>query len=182
MTLDCPSECPYLQQARQHQEPRNLEELPAEEVFPAVRVSEDFLRQRETLIAGTLQKLADLSRRDPQLHDRDIVAALSNMATGYQTLITSGLMYQQQLPNLVQQGVADTLHQLVTEFRELERKHRGRAAAQDEDVLKAVVFLLRLTQLHTSGRPRSRGFLDFVRKEFAEAVGAAEVGSRLIIP
>ena len=41
VTLECPSECPYLQQARQHEKPRDSVENPPEEIFPAIRLRQD---------------------------------------------------------------------------------------------------------------------------------------------
>ena len=38
VTLECPSECSYLQQARQHEKPRDFPENPPEEMFPAIRL------------------------------------------------------------------------------------------------------------------------------------------------
>jgi hypothetical protein len=104
VSLDCPSECPYLEQARQHQKPSSLEEMPQDEVFPAIRLSQEFLGQREQLIGGILQTIAQVSRHDPNLHDREVIAALVNMAKSYQTLTTSGLVYQEGLPNLAEQA------------------------------------------------------------------------------
>ena len=95
VTLDCPSECPYLQQARQHEKPRNFQDMPADEFFPEIEVTEQFLHERETLIAGLSQALLRLSRADRDLHDRQIIGALANLAKSYQTLVVSGLVYQE---------------------------------------------------------------------------------------
>ena len=77
LTLDCPSECPYLQQARQHEKPRQLEDAPPQEVFPKIELSDEFLRDREPVISGILQTLGRLSRSDRSLTDREAIAALA---------------------------------------------------------------------------------------------------------
>jgi hypothetical protein len=186
VTLDCPSECPYLQQARQHDKPRSFEDLPADEVFPKIDVPEQFLHDREQFIAGVLQTLGRLSRSDRNLHDREIIGALANLAKSYQTLVGSGLVYQEALPNPVQQTIIEAVRQLVKEFQEVEREHLGHTTLRDGDVLKMLVFTLRLAQIHTSGRPRSRGFIDFLNTRFAELNtspdAAAEPASRIILP
>src|ERR1700754_3626265 len=69
VTLDCPSECPYLQQARAHEKPKNFDDLPADEVFPAIEIREDFLDRHRPLMAGMLQTLGRISRVDRELHD-----------------------------------------------------------------------------------------------------------------
>ncbi len=172
LTLDCPSDCTYLQQARQHQEPRRLEDLPQEELFPAIEVPEQFLREHEPLLMGVWHTLARRYAADPKLTDREVIGALANMAKSYQTLVGSGLVYQEATPGLAQQAIMEALGRLLEEFRALERKHLGYAALKDGDVLKALVFSLRLAHMHTSGRLLSRGFLDFLREQFPEKTSA----------
>ena len=185
-TLDCPSECTYLQQARQHEKPRQLEDAPPEEVFPKVELSDEFLQAREPVISGILQTIGRLSRRDRSLNDREVIAALVNLAKSYRTLVGSGLIYEQVPPSLAQQALIEAVRQLLQEFRELEREHLGYTTLKDTEVLKVLVLALRLAHIHTSGRPLSRAFLDFLHDRFAEALSsiaaADEPGSRIIMP
>ena len=185
-TLDCPSECPYLQQARQHEKPRQLEDAPPEEVFPKVELSDEFLQDREPVISGILHTIGGLSRNDGSLNDREVIAALVNLAKSYQTLVGSGLIYEQVPPSLAQQALIEAVRRLLQEFRELEREHLGYTTLKDTEVLKVLVLALRLAHIHTSGRPLSRGFLDFLHDRFAEALSsiaaADEPGSRIIMP
>ena len=185
-TLDCPSECPYLQQARQHEKPRQLEDAPPEEVFPKVELSDEFLQAREPVISGILQTIGRLSRRDRSLNDQEVIAALVNLAKSYRTLVGSGLIYEQVPPSLAQQALIEAVRRLLQEFRELEREHLGHTTLKDADVLKVLVLALRLAHIHTSGRPLSRAFLDFLHDRFAEALSsiaaADEPGSRIIMP
>ncbi|MGB8888683.1 MAG: hypothetical protein WCC87_18280 [Candidatus Korobacteraceae bacterium] len=186
VTLDCPCECPYLQQARQHQKPRTFEDLPADEVFPKIEVPEQFLHDREPLIAGVLQTLARLSRSDRDLHDREMIGALANLARSYQTLVGSGLVYEEALPNPAQRTIIETLRQLLQEFREVEHQHLGHTTLRDTEILQTLVFILRLAHLPTSGRPRSRGFIDFLNERFTEPAPSLgetpEPASRIILP
>ena len=185
-TLDCPSECTYLQQARQHEKPRHLEDAPPEEVFPKVELSDEFLQAREPVISGILQTIGRLSRRDRSLNDQEVIAALVNLAKSYQTLVGSGLIYEQVPPSLAQQALIEAVRRLLQEFRELEREHLGYTTLKDTEVLKVLVLALRLAHIHTSGRPLSRAFLDFLHDRFAEALSsiaaADEPGSRIIMP
>ena len=186
VTLDCPSDCPYLQQARQHEEPKRLEDLPAEETFPAIEVSEQFLREHEPLMLGVWHTLSRRYAADRNLTDREVIGALANMAKSQQTLVSSGLVYEEALPSLAQQAIIDALRQLLQEFRELEQKHIGHSTLKDTDVLKTLVFTLRLAHMQTSGRPRSRRFLDFLRERFPDAqtaiATADEPSNRIIVP
>ena len=186
LTLDCPSECPYLQQARQHQKPRPLEEAPPEEVFHQIELSDEFLHHREPVVSGILHSIGRLARGDRNLTDREVIAALANLAKSYQTLVGSGLVYEQVSPSLAQQALIEAVRQLLEEFRQLEREHLGHTTLRDAEVLKVLVLVLRLAHIHTSGRPRSRGFLDFVHQQFRETQSsiatADEPGSRIIMP
>jgi hypothetical protein len=166
LTLECPSDCAYLQQARQHEEPRKLENLRSEELFPTVDIEGQFLREHEPLVLGFWHTLAKHYNSNRSLTDREVIGALANMAKSYQTLVGSGLVYQEAMPGLAQQAIISALRQLLSEFREVEQKHLGRTALRDGDILKALVFTLRLAHMRTSGRPFSRRFLDFVRVQF----------------
>ena len=186
VTLECPAECPYLEQARQHEKPHDFGEKLADELFPSIELTQDFLHRYEALIAGLLQTLARIAQAERTLKDREIIAALSTMASSYQTLVSSGLVYQETSANPAQLAIVDTLRASVEEFRKLEQQHLGYAALRDNDVLKALVFMIRLAHLHTSGRPLSRAFIDGLRERFPGLTSSGEVatetGNRIILP
>jgi hypothetical protein len=186
VTLECPSECPYLQQARQHEKPRDNVENPPEEVFPSIRLRPDFMQQHEPLVLGVLQILSRVSTDDRQLKDSELIGALVNMARSQQTLIASGLLYEESLPNPVQQSVINVLRRSFEEYREVETRHLGHSRLKSAEIFHALVFTLRLAHIHTSGRPLSRGFIDFLHQQFPQSIttleSASEPGSRIIIP
>jgi hypothetical protein len=186
VTLDCPSECPYLQQARQHEKPRNFDDMPVDEVFPRIDIREDFVEQHRPLIAGVLQTLGRISRADRNLNDRDIIGGMAKMAASYQTLVGSGLLYQEPVASPAQLKLIEQLRRLLEEFREVEQRHLGRTTLRDADIMLMLVFTLRLAHLHTSGRPRSRGFIDFLQQQFPEVPASADAaavpGGRIIMP
>lgn len=186
LTLDCPSDCVYLQQARQHDGLRPVEDIPAEQLFATVEVPEQFLREHEPLLAGVWHTLLKRYSADRSLTDREVIGALANMARSYQTLVSSGLVYEESTPGLAQQAILEALRRLVEEYRELEQEHLSHTALRDSDVLKALVFTLRMAHMRTSGRPFSRRFLDFLREQFPEAepaiATASDPGGRIIMP
>ena len=75
---------------------------------------------------------------------------------------------------------------MVKEYREAEQKHIGYSSLKDSEVLKGLVFLVRMAHARTSGRPKSRAFIDFLFVQFPERQSAiaspAEAGSRIIVP
>jgi len=185
VTLDCPSTCEYLQQARRNERPRAISELDQEAIFPKVEVRQNFVYEREPLIVGLSFGLARVARADGSLSDRDAIAAVTALARKYQTLTGSGLYYETAVTSVPQQTIIAELEKMIAQYRELEQKHLGYATLKDSEALEALVFLVRMAQGRTSGRPKSRAFLDFLFAQFPEksgVVASAESASRLIVP
>lgn len=186
VSLDCPSECPYLRQARRNESTRDLrQEVDRDAWFPQLDVPPTFLYEHEPLLGGLSFGVARVARTDRALHDRDVIAALTALAKTYETLVNSGLHYEAPTAHVGQQALIAELQKMLAEYRAVEEEHRGYSTLRDSEVLKALVFLLRLALGKTSGRPRSRAFLDFVSEQFPEqssASAAPESGSRIIVP
>jgi hypothetical protein len=185
VTLDCPSECVYLQQAREHERPRPIEQLDQSAIFPNVEVGQQFIYQQEHLVLGLSYALAKSARTSMAIRDSDLISALTAVARSYETLSNSGLHYDAPVTNLSHQMIGAELQKMVKEFREAEQKHIGYTRLRDSDVLRALVFLLRMAVTRTSGRPKSRAFVDFLGRQFPEkepAVAGPEEGSRIIVP
>lgn len=214
VTLDCPSDCPYLLQSRQqraHAKAQNglPEQVDPAALFPEVEIDERFLHEREELLLGLSfalakgarggrslggRSLGDLSLGNPAPVDTDLIAALSSLAKSYETLVNSNLIYEPPTANLANQNIvqeiARELETMVKEFRETERQHindmQGRRPLRDSEVLKALVFLLRMSFARTSGRPKSRVFIDSLLAMFPEKQsvlnGPEEAGNRIVIP
>lgn len=185
VTLDCPSDCVYLHQARQHEKPRSADELKDANLFLQVDVGDQFIYEQEHLLLGLTFALVKAARSNPTLNDRDLIAALTSMAGSYETLVNSGLHYESPVTSLGQQAVVAEVQQMVKEYREAEQKHLGYSRLHDSDILRALVFLVRMGHGRTSGRPKSRAFLDFLFSQFPEkkaGIGTPhEAGSRIVI-
>ncbi|HXM22820.1 MAG TPA: hypothetical protein VN948_16295 [Terriglobales bacterium] len=186
MTLDCPGDCVYLQQAREHEKPRPLQDLDQAALFLQVEIGEKFLYEHEHLILGLSYALAKSAQADRLIKDTDLIAALASMTKKQETLVNSGLHYETPITSLSQQAVVAEMHNMLKEYREAEQKHLGYSRLHESDVLRALVFLLRMGHARTSGRPKSRAFVDFVLAQFPEKQSAvvtpAEAASRIIIP
>jgi len=186
VTLDCPSACPYLQQARQHEKPRSAHQFDAAALFLHVEVSDRFTYEHEHLLMGLSYALTKAAQADRSLHDGDLITALSAMCASRERLVTSGLHYEQPLANGSQLAVAAQVEDRLKSYREAEQKHLGHSTLRDADVLRALVFLVRLGLGRTSGRPKSRAFVEFLFAQFPEkesALGAPQdAGSRIIVP
>ncbi len=186
VTLDCPSDCPYLAQAHEHEKPRSADQIDPAALFLQVEVSDQFMYEKEHLLMGLTYALAKAARADRSLHDQDLMAALAVLSKSYERRVNSGLHYEQPLTSDSQRRAAAEIETMVQEYREAEQKHTGYASLRDSDVLKALVFLVRLATGRTSGRPKSRAFVEFLFAQFPEkesaVVGPQEAGSRIILP
>ena len=69
MTLDCPSDCPYLLQAREHEKPRSADQVDAAGLFLQVELSDQFMYEKEHLLMGLSYALAKASRADRGHHE-----------------------------------------------------------------------------------------------------------------
>ncbi len=183
VTLDCPTTCVYLQQARQFEKPRSLEDLPAESLFPQIEVPEGFLRENQEILPGFWFALVKRMRADRSLNDREVIAALRSLAKSYETRVNSGLHYEPPTTSVPQQAMIDEINAMLKEYRDTEQKHVGYTRLRDSDIFRLVVFLLRFAEMRTSGRPKSRAFLDWLATQFPEDKSiAAPSESRLIVP
>ena len=186
VTLDCPSGCVYLQQAREHEKQRSIGDMNPADLFVQVEVEDQFLYQHEHLLMGLTFALSKSVRADRSLNDPDLIAALTALTKTWETLVNSGLHYENPIASPAQHAVVAEVQDMVKEYREAEQKHVGYVQLRDSEVLRALVFLVRMAHGRTSGRPKSRAFVDFLLAQFPEkpsGIAAPEdVGSRLITP
>lgn len=186
VTLDCPSDCPYLQQAREHEKPRSADRIDPAGLFLQIAVSDQFMYEKEHLLLGLTYALYQAARADRSLNDRDLIATLSVLCTSYERRVNSGLHYEQPLTSDAQRRAAAEVENMVKEYREAEQQHVGYSSLRDSEVLKALVFLIRLAHGRTSGRPKSRALVEYLFAQFPEKDAAVltpqEAGSRIILP
>jgi hypothetical protein len=185
VTLDCPSDCSYLRQAREHEKPRQISDLDQAVLFPQVEITQPFLYEHEHLIMGLYFALAKNARGNLQVKDVDLIAALTAMAQNYETLVNSGLHYEPPIAGLMQQAIVAEIQSMVKEYRETEQKHLGYGRLRDQDVLRVLVFMVRMGQARTNGKPKSRAFVEAVVAPFPEkesALAEPTQSSSLIIP
>jgi len=186
VTLDCPSDCPYLLQAREHEKPRSPDQLDPAALFLEIEVSDQFMYEKEHLLMGLTFALAKAARADRSINDQDLIAALTMLTKSYERRVNSGLHYEPPLTSDSQRRAANEIETMVKEYRQAEQKHVGYSSLRDSEVLKALVFLVRLAHGRTSGRPKSRAFVEFLFVQFPEKESAVltpqEAGSRIILP
>jgi hypothetical protein len=161
-----------------------LQDLDQSALFPQVNIGEQFLYEQEHLLLGLTFALAKSARSDRSVKDADLIAALTTLTKTYETLANSGLFYSPPITSVSQQNVISELQNMLKDYREAEQKHTGQTRLRDSDVLRALVFLIRMAQARTNGRPKSRAFVDVLFAQFPEKPSIdvpEETGSRIIL-
>lgn len=161
-TIDCPSSCEYLQEARAHERPIAVaeDELPNRDV----RVTEEFLEKHEALILWLTAALAE-AMGSRKAVDRDAAEALEALIKTYRTL-QSGLIYETRPQNPYANQIQERLKASIEDLSKRIAEKSGLHTLRDADVLGVLVFLQRLQIAHNNGRPRGRMFYDFLRQSF----------------
>src|SRR5436190_12898073 len=98
VTLNCPLDCVYLQEARKHERPADVN--PAEFPNQDIRVSEAFLRENETLVVAMGRAVLQAGLETAGAVDSDVAEALAALIRTYRTL-ESGLYYETRPDNMV---------------------------------------------------------------------------------
>jgi hypothetical protein len=164
ITIDCPSDCPHLREARLRETGPALKEadLPNRDV----RLSEQFIQQQEPVVFALALALRR-AMEEQRAVDFDAREALTSLIRTYRTL-ESGLIYETQPTNPYAATILDRLKAAVENLRKALQAEAGMPVLRDADVLGVLVFLERLELQHNNGRRRGRAFLDFLRAYLPE--------------
>lgn len=162
-SLECPVECGYLQQAHKQEIPRAPEDLKGEEGFPDVEISRKFYYDWEPLIGGLMAMLGSLCAEHPEWHDRDVIDALIAIARNYRRLAESGIIYEETVPSVVQRAIGTEIQKNIDEYRAVEERQFGAFTLKDSDVMRVLIFMVRITHPQTTGRPKSRALVERLR-------------------
>jgi hypothetical protein len=159
VTVDCPYDCEYLQEARKHEPPAEID--PATMGNPDIRVTEEFVESHTPLmlaLGGVLLGAAAQTRAV----DSDVREALASLIQTYRTL-QRGVIYESLPANPLAANLCRETQELVEAYLKEETRRLGMTKTRDLDVLRVLVFFERLALDRNHGRPRSRAFLDLLR-------------------
>lgn len=180
VTVDCPLECEYLQEARRHDRPAATD--PAQWPNQDLQVSEEFLVDHEDLLMAMGRALAAAAFDAPGTVDFDAREALEGLIRTHRTL-ESGVYYESVPPNPLAANVYRGVQAGAAEFRQAEQQRLGMSRTRDSDVLRVLAFLQRVELDRNNGRRRGRAFLDGLRGLYEEAPAAGgPAPSSLILP
>lgn len=177
VSLSCPLECEYLQEAHRHEKPLPVEE--AQLSYPAILVTEDLVRDQEELLLFCVYALLQAAVRTAGAIDSDVMAALEAVIQTYRTA-ESGLLYETRPENFVALGVQRFFVASLNDYQKLREERETVPLVRSSEVLAMLVFLHRIGQQNQNGRPRGRMFLDLLRHMTPEE-GVPERPSGIIV-
>lgn len=183
VTIDCPSDCRYLIEARR-QEREHRKPLPAQEVpFADLGIDPGLVREQRGIISGLGFTIVRFAQENPSARDADVLAALKALAETYRTL-GSGLYYERPPEDRVQAALYADLAKFIEQARKAEAERTGVTTLKDGEVFPLLVFLLRVGRHETNGRPKSWAFLDALRAQFKgiSELEKKEDAARIIVP
>ena len=161
VSLSCPLECVYLQEAHRREKPIPIAEK--ELSNPDVQVNEEFLRDHEELMLFAIYSLVQAAVRTPGALDADVLSALEAQIQTHRTL-ESGLVYETRPENTVAAAVQRAFAASLADYQKERVQREALSAVRNSEILKILVFLHRLGQQNQNGRPRGRMYLDLLRQ------------------
>lgn len=159
VSISCPFECEYLQEARLHDKAPALD--PKTMPNQDIRVPEEFLRDHEELLVFTGLAIFESAISTSGAVDADAREAIEALIRTYKTL-QSGLYYDTRPENPIARAIYDGIQEQLNSAQK--RAEAGKATFRDSEILTMLVFFERVQLNYNNGRPKSRAFLDFLRQ------------------
>jgi hypothetical protein len=180
VTIDCPSDCPYLvasrQYAIQHRD-FDVAKLP----FPESKIPSSFVVAHEELLLALSYGISAFTRDNRPLVDSDVLASLRALAEAYRTL-SSGLYYERPPEYLLQRQLYDAIKKAIEDYKQAEAQRVGLSSTRDGEIRDTLVFLTQLGAMRANGRPKGRAFIDFLKSQFKSEAFSNPASSILYVP
>jgi hypothetical protein len=181
VTIDCPSDCGYLLAAHRweqdHPKPLAEGELP----FPDVAIPPDLIHTRQPSLAGIGYTSLVYAREQPSVTDADVLAAADAMAETRRTLL-SGIYYEKLPANPIAAGLYEAFAKFIEDEKKRIAEHPEIPALKESEIFQLFVFFLRFGRLRSNGRPKTRGFIEFLRAQYPPEMGLTKEEPRVIMP
>jgi DNA-binding transcriptional LysR family regulator len=181
VTIDCPSDCAYLLAAHRweqsHQKPLVESDVP----FPDISFPADLIHTRQAVLSGLGYTVVTYAADQRALNDSDVFAAVQAMAETRRTLL-SGIYYEKPPEIPVSAGLYAALAKLIEEVKKHSADHPEIPPLKDTEIFQLLVLFLRFGRLRSNGRPRTRGFIEFLRSQFPSEAGVSKEEPRIILP
>jgi hypothetical protein len=180
VTIDCPFDCVHLMAARRYEAEHRKPLLPDEIPFAEAHFSSDLIQDRRPAVSALALAILKLWAAHPSVSDRDVFQAVTALAETYRTL-GSGIYYEKPPDGPLPRTLYSQLAKSIQEYRQQDVERAGLSGLKDQEIFYLLVFLLRVARQQINGRPRSRVFLEFLRRQFPQAAPEGEA-PRIIVP
>jgi hypothetical protein len=179
VTIDCPPDCSYLVAAHRYEDEhrRSLADTPLLDE----KIPQDIVYTHQQLMAALAFSIAKFCAIQPATVDADVLAAIQALAQTYKTL-SSGIIYEKPPDAPLPRELYAALIALISELKKLQAERPSSARLKDSELFYLLVFLYRMGLLRTNGRPRSRRFIEFLRRQFPQSPELKREESRIIVP
>jgi hypothetical protein len=179
VSVSCPFDCEYLQEARRHERVPELSEqdIPNRDI----EVTDTFLEKNDALVALAGRLLLEAALDVPGAVDADLREAFETLTRTYRTL-NSGIYYESRPNNPLAAAIHQGFQARMAQARQELAQQTGVRTIRDNDLLGALVFLQRVAVHHDNGRSRGRSFLHFLHDRFPAQTVPPAGGPSLIVP
>jgi hypothetical protein len=177
VSLACPLECEYLREAHRREKPVPVE--PKDVSDRDIEVSEAFIRSHEELLLFCVYSLVQGAQRTSGAVDTDVLQALEALIRTYRTSET-GLFYETRPVNALAAAIQRIFSDSLTDYQKVKEEAEQRAPAQNDELLTMLVFLRRIGQQNSNGRPRGRMFVDML-SQMTPSTGVDERAPSIIL-
>jgi hypothetical protein len=177
VSLSCPLECEYLQEAHRRERPVQVSDKQLSN--SDVPVSEEFLQTHEELVMFCIYSLVQAAIQTAGALDTDVLAALEALIQTHRTL-ESGLVYETRAENTVAAAVQRSFAASLADYEKLLAEREAFSPVRNSEILKVLAFLHRLGRQNLNGRPRGRMYLDLLRRMTPEQRVEQPVASIII--
>jgi len=164
VTIDCPSDCVYLEASREYDLAR-LEIDWSKVPFAEVTFKRSFAETHESLLLEIDHGICLFAADHQKVVDTDVLVALQTLAETYRTQ-TSGIIYEKPLDYALHRALYDNLKVAIEDFRKDDARRAGMTTLRDSNIRDALIFLTQLCAAHANGRPKGRAYLDLIRSQF----------------
>lgn len=156
-TIDCPFDCEYLREARQHEKlpPFDAAAIP----HPEIQLTDAFLERNQELaiVVGRLLFVAVMNTQGAV--DPDVRDTLDALVRTFKSAV-NGIIYETRPSNMVAAAVQDRFNQELAEFRRLVAERQNGMTIPDKDLLGVLAFWQRMELQRSNGRRKGRAFIE----------------------
>jgi len=180
VTIECPSDCPYLVASRAYDEERreiDWSKIP----FSDVEIPFEFAESHTPLMMALISSIWEYARDHRQVVDSDVIAALQALAETYRTL-SSGIYYERTPDYLYQRELYQALKDTLERFKQAESQRLGLATTRDSEIRDALIYLTQSGASRENGRPKSRAFLDLIRTQLGARDSEKPASNIVLLP